>query len=256
MRKLTPADPVKWNKIFAEYDEKTAHTTSGLTSFAHHFVENEILIEKDAENKVQRNKPEWTPSNDEETSEFMYELNLARHLHDETLIPTHRYSCIVMLYIVVERELRRLVDNLHVVKHQKLKVKDLKGSYLEQTKKFLDVCYHLDISKCPSYSAIDDLRRVRNCIVHNHGEVSLCAKPEQKYLCGLKVKYKGLLCHPRSEIDLSQESIKQFLQETMTFFVWVFEQLQQLQPVAKLNWKINAAVELKRLDKILSKIES
>jgi len=254
MKKMTAKQRAKWSKFFAEYDAKTAYTMSALRSFAHHFVENEILIEKDADNEVQKNLPKWTPTNDDEIGEFMYERDQARQLHDETLIPQHRYSCIVMLYVTVERELRRLVDNLQVVKQQKLNVKDLKGSYLEQTKKFLDVFYNLNISQCPTYSALDDLRRVRNCIVHNQGELSLCDEREQKFLCALKAKYKDLFAHPKSDIDVSQESIKQFLIGTTEFFMWVFEHLQRLQPVEKLNWKINPPNEMQKLEKILSRI--
>jgi hypothetical protein len=41
----------------------------------------------------------------------------------------------------------------------------------------------------------------------------------------------------------------------MDFFIWVFEQLQKLQPVEKLNWNIKPADELQRIEKILAKIK-
>ena len=104
----------------------------------------------------------------------------------------HTYAHIVLECHAV-RELRRLVDNLQAIKKQKLKVKDLKGSYLDQTKKFLDVFYNLDISQCPTYTTMDDLRHVRNCIVHNHGELSLCENRERRFLESLEKKDKHFL---------------------------------------------------------------
>jgi hypothetical protein len=258
IKPVTPTEMIKWNKFFAEYDQKTASTMNAILDFAHHFADNEFLIEKDAENKVQENLPKWNPSNDDndEISEYLMERDLARTLHDETLIPMHRYSCIVMLYIVVERELKRLMDNLQVVTKQTLKMKQSNESYLAKAKNLLNTSCNLDVSKCPTYSTLDDLRKVRNCIVHSNGELSLCNEKDQEFLCKLKHKYKHLFAHPKSDIDVSQESIKQFLINTTGFFIWVFEQLQQIQPVDKLNWKINATAEFERLDKILSKIQN
>jgi hypothetical protein len=254
---MTPDEEAKWNKFLADYDPNTASTMYATHSVAQHFVENEILIAKDAQNEIQRNLPKWRPDNDneDEIREYLFEQDQARLLHDETLIPMHRYSCIVMLYIVVERELRRLVDNLQVVQQQKLKVKDLKGSYFEQTKKFLDVFYNLDISQCPNYGAVEDLRRIRNCIVHCQGELALCSKDEQKYLAKLQIKYKdGFFAHPKSDIKIERVCIRNLLKRMVEFFIWVFEKLQQVQPVEKLNWKVNPSAEVQRLEKILGRI--
>jgi hypothetical protein len=253
---MTPDEKAKWSKVFAEYDAKTASSMYALRSIAHHFVENEILIERDAQNEVQKNLPKLKPpTSDDEISEFMFERDQARQLHDETLIPMHRYSCIVMLYITVERELRRLTDNLQVQKKQKLKVKELRGSCLEQTNKFLAVFYDFEISQCPQYQALHDLQKIRNCIVHCQGDLALCNDQERDYLVKLKGKYKGLFAHPKSHVDMKRACIKDFLIKAAEFFIWVFQQLQQHQPVEKLNWKINPSAELKVLEKILARIE-
>jgi len=44
---------------------------------------------------------------------------MARQLHDEIMTPAFRYSCIVMLYTTIERELRRLVQNLEKQRERK-----------------------------------------------------------------------------------------------------------------------------------------
>ena len=72
-----------------------------------------------------------------EWSEFHWERDQADLMHKEILIPMHRYSCIVMLFVAVERELGRLTTNLNKQIQQKLKVKDLKGSCIDQTKSHL-----------------------------------------------------------------------------------------------------------------------
>lgn len=65
---------------------------------------------------------------------------------------------------------------------------------------------------------------------------------------------KGML-HPTSDIKVSSEAIEKFLKEAMAFFIWVFEQLQKLRPVEKLNWNVKPSDELQRMDKILAEIK-
>jgi hypothetical protein len=106
----------KWGPIWADAQltKKTYSTLGALNTLAQHWVENEIIIERAAVEEVETNGPKWKPDTDDQDSmgEFFAERDMARYMHDNTLLPMHRYSCIVMLFTTVERELIRLVENL------------------------------------------------------------------------------------------------------------------------------------------------
>jgi hypothetical protein len=230
---LTPEQREKWEKRFREYEPKTNSTMYALRSVAQHWVENESLIERAAKEEVKQNGPKWTPKDDDEVGEFLSERDVARMMHDDILIPMHRYSCIVMLCTTVERELRRLVENLEKERgSQKLKISDIKeGSYLARVAKFVDAFYGLRLADCPQYPGLHDLQKIRNCIVHDLGEVELLNDKDKDYLVKLQAKRHGIYVHPQSDIKIQPECIKQFLVETWEFFTWVFNTL---------TWKIDS----------------
>src|ERR1035438_2538743 len=187
-RAMTPDQREKWIKIFREHEPKTHSTMYALHSLAQHWVENEALIERAAKEEIKQNGPKWTPKNDEEISEFVAERSVTRIMHDDIMIPTHRYSCIVMLCTTVERELKRLVEHLEKeCGPQNKKVEDMEGkSYLAKVAKFVEVFHKLRLVDCPQYEALHDLQKIRNCIIHFHGEAGLLSKIKEDYLMKLQ----------------------------------------------------------------------
>ena len=118
----------KWQNTFAEYQrtQKTYITMSALHTLAQYWVENELIIENAAAQEVTSNGPQWNPNPNDEDSmgEYYMECKMARAMHDTTMIPMHRQSCIVILYSTAERELLRLVENLEKAHGpQKLRVR-------------------------------------------------------------------------------------------------------------------------------------
>src|SRR5436309_1610755 len=91
---------------------KTYDTFFALDSFGAYWLENERLIQREAEAEQTRSGPKWIPRTDEEYGEFREYQRIARELYDEIMMPIFRYSCVVMLYAVFERELSRLLDNI------------------------------------------------------------------------------------------------------------------------------------------------
>jgi len=210
---------------------KTFNTLYALDSFANYWAENEKLIQKAADDEEQKRKPSWTPQDDAEMGEYREEVRISRHLHDEIMTPMLRYSCISMLYTTVERELRRLVVNLEQERgKQKLDSKDLKGSFLQQTGKFSEVCFGLTLADCPEYKAVCDLQKIRNCIVHCRGEVNLVNEGDRKYMLKLKDARPGFFAWEGTDVEICPECIEQFIREMWRFFVWIFREL---------NWKID-----------------
>jgi hypothetical protein len=251
--KISDASKQKWQDIFADYDRtvKTYSTMGALHSLAEYWVENEVIIERAAVEEVEKNRPTWTPDYNDEDSigEFRAEQDTAREMHDKTLIPTHRYSCIVMLYSNVERELLRLIENLEKERgKQKLKLKDLyAASTVERISKFCEVFYGLRLVDCTNFKALNDLRKIRDCIVHGVGEVALLKSEEdRKYLVNLKDKRRDFFAHAGNEIYVGEECIKQFLMEVWSFFVSVFDAL---------GWKIAAHWQGDKLEQTFKKLK-
>jgi hypothetical protein len=244
-RAMTPDQREKWIKIFREHEPKTHSTMSALHSLAQHWVENEALIERAAKEEVNQNGPKWTPKNDEEISEFVAERSEARMMHDDIMIPVHRYSCIVMLFTTVERELNRMVDNLEKERgEQKLKLKDISGAFLNKVAKYIEVFYGLRLADCPHYEALHDLQKIRDCIIHCLGEVD--ESNDKKYLVELQTKRAGFFAHSPNGIWIKSECIREFFIETWGFFNWVFRNL---------NWKINSCFQGNKLERTFKELK-
>lgn len=228
------------------FEWKTFDTLYALESFADYWAENEKLIKIAADEQEKKHAPTWTPTDDDERGEYDMEVRNIRHLHDKIMIPMFRQSCIVMLFSMVERELQRLVDNLDL-EHGKKKInpKDLKGSFLQQTNKFTEVFHGLSLTKCPEYNAVCDLQKIRDCIVHRRGEVSLVNESDRKYLLALKKTRPGFLALEHTELYIEAECIEQFIREIWRFFVWIFNELK---------WKLNDLWEQKKWAKLVDSV--
>jgi hypothetical protein len=210
-----------------------------LHSLAQHWVENEALIERAAKEEIEQSGPKWTPKTDEEYSVFFAERSVARMMHDDIMIPMHRYSCIVMLFTTVERELKRLVDNLETERgQQKLKLNDIGGAFLNKVAKYIEVFYDLRLANCPHYAALHDLQKIRNCIIHRLGEVG--ESDDDKYLVELQTKRAGFFAHTPNGIWIKPECIRKFFVEIWSFFSWVF---------GELKWKINSCFQVDKLER-------
>jgi hypothetical protein len=216
--------------MIRKIEVRTYETLAVLDSVGQSWARNEELIDRDADDEVKVSGPKWQPSDDEELGEYYMEVGITRHLHDMIMTPMHRYSCIVMLYTTIERELRRLVENLEKERgQQKLKLNDIRGqSFLAQVTKFINVFFGCNLTDCPRYGALSDLQKIRDCIIHCRGEVSLSR--DKDYLIGLKGRCPGFSAYEWTDIEIEPECIEHFIRETWAFFVWVF---------AELNWKVD-----------------
>lgn len=230
---------------------KTYSTMGALHTLAQHWVENELIIEQAAGAEADKNGPQWTPDYEDEDSmgEYFAMRDLARNLHDKIMLPMHRYSCIVMLFTTIERELIRLVENLEKGKWQKMSqeagVKN--KSCMAKAGRFIQDYYGIKLSDCPQYEALIDLQKIRDCIIHCQGAVALSRDKEilAKLWLGGK-RRRGFAAPPNNVIFIYPECIERFLKEAWSFFVWVFE---------KLNWKIAAHWQRDNLEQTFKKLK-
>jgi hypothetical protein len=219
-------------ELSLDIEWRTFETFYALDSFGDYWVENEALIQKAADEEEARFGPKWSPEDEEQLAEYRMELRNARHLHDEVMAPMFRYSCIVLLYTIVERELRRLVENLENERgQQKLRVNDIReSSFLGQVAKFTEAFFELHLAACPQYQAICDLQKIRDCIVHCRGEVR--PSRDKAYLIKLKDCRPGFFASEGSDIEIGAECIEQFIREAWATFAWLF---------AELKWQMDAS---------------
>jgi hypothetical protein len=208
-------------------EPKTYATLSAIDSFRSYWQENERLILQEANRLEIINAPKWDPQTEEERGEFDSMKELASYFHNKEMLPTFRYSSVVMLYAIVERELNRLIKNLEKENGpQKLQIKDIRGEdFIERIQKYSGVFFGLRLSECSNYESLHDLRKIRNCIVHCHGEVKT-AKQDAAFWRKLRKSRKGIFAREGLKIYLFEPCIEQFIKEVQEFFEGVFHRLK------------------------------
>jgi len=212
------------------WEPKTFDTFYALNSFREYCVENERLIRAASDEAERLDGPDWHPTTEEELGEHHALRRNSRYLHDEIVTPVFRYSCVAMLYTVVERELRRLCSNLEKEKGSaKLKYKDLKGGILEQIPKWCTFCFGLEIASFKEFSEIRDLQKIRDCIVHCNGEVD--DSRDKKDILAMKDRYTGFFAWERIEIEIQPQFVSHMHRQVWNFFLAVF---------AALRWDVDA----------------
>ena len=80
------------------------------------------------------------------------------------------YSFVVLLYVHVESKLSELCDTIRKARFLPIGSTDLRGSVLERTKRYLFRFASFQQGSA-DWNAIDELTKVRDCIVHTNGNV-------------------------------------------------------------------------------------
>lgn len=198
---------------------KTYQTLYALDAFRNYWVKNEELIQEAAIRAVETDGPSWNPQTEEEHEKHRWEQLVARQFHDEVMTPTLRYSSIVMLYAIIERELLRIVKNIDPTNALKFG-----SSVLKPVAKFCETTCQLRLHDSPAYEAICDLQKIRDCVVHCRGDVGLSR--DAKYLIALKAHRPGFYAWEETLMYIEPTCMDQFLQEAWQFFIWVFHELK------------------------------
>jgi hypothetical protein len=207
---------------------RTSDTFSALSAFEQFWRETERIVADDASITAVRNGPKWKPSSGEDYSEFLDAERAARHLHDEIITPTFRYSSVVTLFAIFERELKRLADNLMNGRRAPISYKDFKGGLMDQVAKYTEAFCGISIAGCRGHNQIHDLQKIRDCIVHCYGEASLSR--DLKHLLNLNSPAKGLGIDDGTPMIIGPAFLTSSLAAIRSFFQDLF---------GKLGWKIN-----------------
>ena len=138
------------------------------------FVENHIgTVSKELDDKFQevdkiKDADEWNT----EMSKLEDELGYEGFKFDHEFPNRIRFSSIIQTYSMLEVYLKWLCERLRKINQNPFGIADLKGnSDLEKGKLYLKRVYNLDFSKLePEWSFLNDMRKIRNQIIHNNGE--------------------------------------------------------------------------------------
>ncbi len=213
---------------------ETFNTLCAFDSFRAAWLENERLIEEAAQREAEQYGPKWKPGTEDEVAEYLAEQRIARHLYDEIMAPFLRGSCVVILQGMVERELRRMIENLENQRGKPpLELKEVRASsVLEQTTKYLELFFSVRLEDCPQLAALGDLQRTRDRIVRCRAERSRDVRWDREERIRVKHGQPGLLAAMAAELEVEPACLERFVTDVREFFVWVFR---------KLNWKIDGS---------------
>lgn len=136
---------------------------------------------------------------------------------DRVYLETFRYSAIVSIYSILESSMNALCNHLMKSKELSLELKEIRGEGIERAKLYLEKVCHVKLpAKSNSWSKIQNLNKIRNCIVHAEGDVDRTRNPRK--LKNIIKNTDGLdLMNVYIKIDKkyledSIESIEDFLQ--------------------------------------------
>lgn len=98
-----------------------------------------------------------------------------------------RYSFVVLLFLVTEHQLNQLCDEIKKRQNLPIRANEMSGDALKRSKVYLEKVAGISTK---NWSDIEDLSKVRNCIVHSLGKVEL--SKDEKHLKQLVKKNIGL----------------------------------------------------------------
>jgi hypothetical protein len=146
-------------------------TLSAIDGIAlyHETVEMQLLAAKDAQRKqIHEMIRSMKLEGDEELAEWSIAMNEHRMNFDMLLPNFFRYSCIVLLYLVVENKLGEICQAAYSQKKTNPPPKSPKHSVIKQYDKYISE--RLGIVGL-QWEHLYELNKVRNCIVHASGRV-------------------------------------------------------------------------------------
>ena len=127
-----------------------------------------------------------------------------------------RYAYLGSLLAATEYHLRQVCRNAAQITNSKIKADDLKGSHLEQARKYLGSVVGFSAPSARAWEVVGDLYVLRNVIVHNGGEVD--REGSKKRLESLAKRSPGLTMHHNVHINkdfviFAHNAIKAFFDE-------------------------------------------
>lgn len=218
---------------FAAYNAivwKTYDTFAALDSFKRFCGEIEQLVAGAADSAEKNEAAEYQLGSGDEATDYFHARRMARHMHDEVVTPTFRYSSVITLFATAEREFKRFADNLAKEQNHEISYRDLRGGLLQQISRYLEAYHSFTLSDLENYNEIKRLQKVRNCLVHAFGEPALVAEGERKALIAMHSPKDGIEIYDGTPIEIQSRFVELSLDATRNLFFELF---------ARVGWAIN-----------------
>jgi hypothetical protein len=159
---------------------------------------------------------------DEDQSSYIQWREDEYQLFQSTFAKSFRYSFIVLVWLVIEDELKRVCIEIQQRKGlvpQKWK----SNGIFDQCKSILKEVAGVSIEKIVHWSSICDLQKIRNCIVHTSGFVN-ASKDKEHLIKLIERKHLSLqLDDYDGRLQVSSEFCNESIQNTSDFFANVLE---------------------------------
>jgi hypothetical protein len=181
-------------------------------------------IQKNEKKRIKERLEEIGEDEDQYYSESM--LVEEYNYHYEVMFPRSlRYSFIVLLFLNLESMLNKFCDSVKKTKNISIRSKDLKGDSVERSRTYLHKVSAIPEIESVIWDNIEDLSKVRNCIVHTLGDVNL--SNDQRRLRDIAIHGVGLTIGNNFPEDgyiiLSDEYCKKGLSDISALIKEVFD---------------------------------
>ena len=149
----------------------TLHAISALKLYLEVMEQQMPVIQLTEISSLEAERP---PGNDEEEqSIFSGYVSHLENLFEDDLIPSMRYSFIVLLHTVFETHLHGLCRKIQRERNLPLSLSDLRGSPVEQGRDYLTKLAGIKVSDYKEWGALLMFQKIRDCIVHHYGFLNL-----------------------------------------------------------------------------------
>lgn len=198
---------------------ETSALFRGLAEY-HEKMEVQLeLIQKKEEEQLRS----WAEAEALEPAEFFAELDGHRWTYDFLFPRSLRYSFIVLLFLVLESQLGQLCDQVKNRRNLPVRASEFRGGVVQRAKTYLRKMAGI---KDVDWTYVEDLSKIRNCIVHALGKVDLSRDKDR--LRHLALRGNGLTI---SDDEFSEEGIllvsadycSQAVRNVSAFFDEVFD---------------------------------
>lgn len=143
-----------------------------LEEFRKYSHELEIKFENDVNNLA--DKFGLTNSSINDKSSLILNILFSREYRtiQDIFIGTYRKSTLVSIYSFLENTMRSLCEYIYEVNEYPIKLDDLKGDGIQRSKEYLEKMAKIKFDSInSSWSNLQNLNALRNCIVHTEGDI-------------------------------------------------------------------------------------
>jgi hypothetical protein len=172
-------------------------SNSALSGLRGYYTQSESSLASARDEDLSRIKEEVNKlaetkklTEDEEYSEYSLLIDEHEITYDMFFTNLFRHSFVVLANLFLEDHLHKLSMALYKLKGNRELPPKPKGNIIATLRGYID-SFGLSYDKS-LWDFVDDLRVIRNCIVHASGDISQCGPDQQAHIRGIAAKNIGI----------------------------------------------------------------